>query len=46
MPGRKRSGLARDIRAYSWIKNTPLINTDANHTELRCVETQIYIGLT
>jgi len=23
MPGRKRSGLARDIRAYSWIKNTP-----------------------
>ena len=27
MPVRKRSGLANDIRAYSWIKNTPLIYT-------------------
>ena len=27
MPGRKRSGLARDIRAYSWIKNTPSFYT-------------------
>jgi uncharacterized repeat protein (TIGR02543 family) len=27
MPGRKRSGLANDIRAYSWIKNTPSMYT-------------------
>ena len=27
MPGRKRSGLAKDRRAYSWVKNTPSMYT-------------------